>query len=102
MNGVSFHKGCYIGQELTARTHHTGVVRKRLMPIIFDKPISVNSSEVADVKDEEKKSVGKLRNISGIYGLGLMRVEQAMAAKELTINENICRIEKPSWWPKAN
>uniref|UniRef100_V5ENW4 Putative CCR4 associated factor n=1 Tax=Kalmanozyma brasiliensis (strain GHG001) TaxID=1365824 RepID=V5ENW4_KALBG len=25
MNGVDFRKGCYVGQELTARTHHTGV-----------------------------------------------------------------------------
>ncbi|XP_022079198.1 putative transferase CAF17 homolog, mitochondrial isoform X2 [Acanthaster planci] len=33
MNGVSFSKGCYLGQELTARTHHTGVTRKRIMPI---------------------------------------------------------------------
>lgn len=32
LHGVSFHKGCYLGQELTARTHHTGVVRKRIMP----------------------------------------------------------------------
>ena len=30
---VSFSKGCYLGQELTARTHHTGVVRKRVMPV---------------------------------------------------------------------
>lgn len=99
MNGVSFHKGCYIGQELTARTHHTGVVRKRLMPVIFEKPISANLSEVGDVKDEQKKSVGKIRNISGVYGLSLMRMEQAMAAKELTLNENPCRVEKPKWWP---
>ncbi|GAA93394.1 hypothetical protein E5Q_00035 [Mixia osmundae IAM 14324] len=32
MNGVDFKKGCYVGQELTARTHHTGVVRKRTLP----------------------------------------------------------------------
>lgn len=37
LHGVSFHKGCYIGQELTARTYHTGVVRKRLMPLYFSK-----------------------------------------------------------------
>ena len=30
-------KGCYIGQELTARTHHTGVIRKRLLPIVLDR-----------------------------------------------------------------
>ncbi|CAH8526892.1 unnamed protein product [Schistosoma curassoni] len=31
--GVSFSKGCYIGQELTARTHFTGVTRRRYVPI---------------------------------------------------------------------
>jgi len=35
LNGVSFDKGCYLGQELTARTFHTGVTRKRLFPIVL-------------------------------------------------------------------
>ncbi|CAI5530105.1 unnamed protein product [Closterium sp. Naga37s-1] len=35
LHGISFTKGCYVGQELTARTHHRGVVRKRLMPVRF-------------------------------------------------------------------
>ncbi|OAP63064.1 hypothetical protein AYL99_02291 [Fonsecaea erecta] len=30
--GIDFFKGCYLGQELTIRTHHTGVVRKRILP----------------------------------------------------------------------
>ncbi|KAI1611140.1 hypothetical protein EDD36DRAFT_313950 [Exophiala viscosa] len=30
--GIDFTKGCYLGQELTIRTHHTGVVRKRILP----------------------------------------------------------------------
>ena len=34
LNGISFNKGCYIGQELTQRTHHTGVIRKVAMPFI--------------------------------------------------------------------
>lgn len=34
MHGVSFTKGCYLGQELTARTHFRGVVRKRLLPVV--------------------------------------------------------------------
>lgn len=33
MRGVDFRKGCYVGQELTIRTHHTGVVRKRIVPV---------------------------------------------------------------------
>lgn len=35
LQAVNFHKGCYLGQELTARVHHTGVVRKRVMPLIL-------------------------------------------------------------------
>ena len=33
---VSFSKGCYLGQELTARSHHVGVIRKRLLPVTID------------------------------------------------------------------
>jgi transferase CAF17, mitochondrial len=35
LNAVSFNKGCYLGQELTARVHHTGVLRKRIMPLLM-------------------------------------------------------------------
>ena len=35
LNAVSFQKGCYIGQELTARSQHIGTIRKRVMPIIL-------------------------------------------------------------------
>ncbi|KAF5521106.1 putative transferase CAF17 [Colletotrichum aenigma] len=37
MNGIDYHKGCYVGQELTIRTKHRGVVRKRVLPcMIYD------------------------------------------------------------------
>lgn len=32
-SGIDFRKGCYVGQELTIRTKHTGVVRKRILPV---------------------------------------------------------------------
>lgn len=35
LNAISFEKGCYIGQELIARSHHRGVIRKRLLPLRF-------------------------------------------------------------------
>lgn len=37
LHGISFHKGCYLGQEFTARTYHTGVIRKRIMPLLVEK-----------------------------------------------------------------
>ena len=35
LNAVSFTKGCYLGQELTARVQYTGAVRKRIMPLFM-------------------------------------------------------------------
>lgn len=32
LQGISYDKGCYVGQELVARTHWSGLIRKRLMP----------------------------------------------------------------------
>lgn len=99
MHGVSFQKGCYIGQEFTARTHHTGVVRKRLMPLKFEHPISFKTDVPVDVKNEENQSVGKVRNIIGQHGLGLLRIEQVLTATQLKYNDNKCSTFKPSWWP---
>ena len=33
LNGIDFHKGCFVGQEVTSRTKRRGSVRKRLLPV---------------------------------------------------------------------
>ena len=38
LNGVDFEKGCYVGQELTARTKHRGLVRRRLARVALAWP----------------------------------------------------------------
>jgi len=35
LNAVSFQKGCYLGQELTARSQHLGTIRKRILPLVI-------------------------------------------------------------------
>ncbi|KAJ7507733.1 Aminomethyltransferase folate-binding domain-containing protein [Mycena galericulata] len=40
MGGLDFRKGCYVGQELTVRTYHTGIIRKRIMPVVLHRPDS--------------------------------------------------------------
>ena len=35
LNGVSYTKGCYIGQERNSYTHYRGIVRRRLMPVVL-------------------------------------------------------------------
>ena len=96
MHGVSFHKGCYIGQELTARTHHTGVVRKRLMPLELSEPIKTPTEEILD---SDGKTAGKVRSTIGKSGLGLLKVDQVLANPNLTISGVASKTWKPSWWP---
>ncbi|KAF2901386.1 hypothetical protein ILUMI_04797 [Ignelater luminosus] len=97
LHGVSFHKGCYIGQELTARTHHTGVVRKRLMPLHFSKIVTKLPNENTIM--HENVNLGKIRGVEGNVGLGLLRIAKALEFKEITVGDGIAITEKPSWWP---
>ena len=38
LNGVDWQKGCYVGQELTARTKYRGLIKKRLFPVRIEGP----------------------------------------------------------------
>ncbi|KAK4166614.1 putative transferase CAF17, mitochondrial [Cladorrhinum sp. PSN259] len=43
MNAIDFRKGCYVGQELTIRTEHRGVVRKRVLPCVLGEGTSLEN-----------------------------------------------------------
>lgn len=103
LHGVSFHKGCYIGQELTARTYHTGVIRKRLVPFSLDDQLNVAPRLDSPIEDENGKAVGKFRNIHSKHGLALMRLQEASKAKVLKIvgSANIT-MKMPYWWPYSS
>lgn len=93
--GIDFHKGCYLGQELTIRTHHTGVVRKRILPCqIYDEanPIEpfqdgpqyisnanlklpISGSNISRLVASTKRSTGKWLGGVGNIGLALCRLE---------------------------
>ncbi|KRX04876.1 hypothetical protein PPERSA_06510 [Pseudocohnilembus persalinus] len=47
LNAINFKKGCYVGQELTARTFHTGLVRRRLIPFYLSKNPIEEYSQIA-------------------------------------------------------
>lgn len=98
LHGVSFHKGCYVGQELTARTFHTGVVRKRLLPLVFTEDASGVQAD-ATVMNEQGRTVGKVRACLGCHGLGLLRVEECLSAKSLTVEGLAVQTFRPLWWP---
>ena len=43
---VDFEKGCYVGQEVTARTHYRGLVKRRLLPLRCKGPPPAVGSEI--------------------------------------------------------
>lgn len=59
LNGISFDKGCYLGQELISRAYHTGIVRKRVFPYELnnkEETMAVDSI----VRDRTGKEMGKV------------------------------------------
>ncbi|XP_020278534.1 putative transferase CAF17 homolog, mitochondrial [Pseudomyrmex gracilis] len=100
LHGVSFHKGCYIGQELTARTYHTGVVRKRLMPLVFENIVDKLIAYDEKILDESGNVVGKFRGYVEKYGLALMRINESLSAQQLSVLGINVKVVKPTWWPQ--
>lgn len=70
LNGVSFTKGCYMGQELTARTHYRGLVKKHLYTVEAD---SLPDSG-AEIKIDGR-IIGEMRSSCGGIGLALLKDE---------------------------
>ncbi|XP_043323031.1 putative transferase CAF17, mitochondrial isoform X2 [Cervus elaphus] len=105
MNGISFTKGCYIGQELTARTHHMGVIRKRLFPVQFSGAVPGGGiAPGAPVLTEAGQAAGKYRAGLGDVGLALLRSEKIKGPLHIRTSESglvALTASVPDWWPTA-
>ena len=110
MGGIDFRKGCYIGQELTIRTHHTGVVRKRILPVQLYDSEETKSPDIlhynpdtnlalppsdANIRKTDKKgrSAGKWLGGVGNVGLALCRLE--------VMTDTTLTSEGSQWDPEA-
>jgi folate-binding protein YgfZ len=71
LNGVDFQKGCYMGQELTARTKYRGLVKKRLIPVMADGALPPPGTPVL----AEGAEVGTMRSAIGGIGLATLRLD---------------------------
>ena len=92
LNAIDFKKGCYIGQENTARMKLKEKLRRRLLPI--------SSTEKLNLGEEifyNKIKIGKIL-IEQPYPFGLLKVidpnVEEFKNKELLVNNKKCRILK--------
>lgn len=70
LHGVDWEKGCYLGQELTARTKYRGLIKKRLLPMDVDGPMPPPGSSVVF----EDKEIGEVRSGCGGVAMALIRL----------------------------
>jgi folate-binding protein YgfZ len=98
LNGVSWTKGCYMGQELTARTKYRGLLKRRLVPVDVVGPLPARGTPVT----HEGIDVGDIRSLasdaSGGLGLALLRIDQ-MAATALQCGDATLVPHVPAWMP---
>lgn len=93
LGGVDFKKGCYMGQELTARTKYRGLVRKRLLPI----KIEGNSPAAGTAIMNGDKEAGIIRSVHGDGGLALIRLERISDDAELLADGAKITVSVPGW-----
>ncbi|KDQ64834.1 hypothetical protein JAAARDRAFT_145993 [Jaapia argillacea MUCL 33604] len=129
MGGLDFRKGCYVGQELTVRTYHTGVIRKRILPIVIHSPeenplesdtlpqnipsfksdVDIRASIIRAPEDDRPtprpRGTGKLLSSTQGVGLALLRLEHVEGAKsgdlrlEFEAGEEKKKWAVSPWWP---
>jgi folate-binding protein YgfZ len=96
LNGIDWNKGCYIGQELTARTKYRGLIKKRLMPVDVTGAMPDAGSLVMWGDDE----AGEMRSGRDGIALALLRldaVEKASAEVPLRAGEARLTAKKQDW-----
>jgi folate-binding protein YgfZ len=97
LHAISWQKGCYMGQELTARTRYRGLVRKRLFPVIVEGALP----EPGTVVMLGDKEAGEVRSGAGDRALALLRLEEVARAEAeglpLLAGETRLVPVKPDW-----
>jgi folate-binding protein YgfZ len=91
LNGIDWQKGCYMGQELTARTKYRALIRKRLLPVEIDGPPPPPGTPVL----LGEREAGEMRSAAGRRGLALLRLDALQG--ELRAGEARLTVRRPAW-----
>jgi folate-binding protein YgfZ len=95
LNGISWSKGCYLGQELTARTKYRGLVKRRLVPVDVAGELPAPGTPVT----ADGREVGAMRSGRGARGLALLRIDAL--AGPLACGGTALTARPPGWMALA-
>jgi folate-binding protein YgfZ len=98
LNGVSFSKGCFVGQEVVSRMHNRASVRKRVVPIEADLPLTAGAAISAG-----KAVIGTIGSVADRQGLAMLRLDRAAEARAggeaLSASGVVIHLRRPPWAP---
>ena len=86
INGTSYTKGCYVGQEVTARVQHRGKVKKKLVTLTLKEQMDQPPTPGTAITNTEDLEVGHLFSCVGNRGLGIIKTLQCSAGEELQVS----------------
>jgi folate-binding protein YgfZ len=97
LHGVSFEKGCYVGQELTARMKHRGTARKRILPVKTSDGSPLAMPEGTLVAGDH--DIGTILSAYGPRGFALVRLDRLADANPEGISAAgiAVRVSRPVW-----
>jgi hypothetical protein len=94
LGGVSFTKGCYIGQEVVSRMEHRGTARSRILPVRLEGAAPPRGTEIRS----GERQVGTLLSSAGQMGLALIRLDRlAESTGPLLAGGVTLAVRKPGW-----
>ena len=93
LHGVDFEKGCYVGQEVTARMKHRNLVRKRILPVVIDGPAPSAGAPVL----RGEATAGEMLSAADGQGLALLKLEHVEPGEDLTAEGATLTPRKPDW-----
>lgn len=93
-HGIDFTKGCYMGQELTARTHYRGLIKKRLFPIHSNAETCPPSGTILTDNGQE---IGTMRSSQGNLGLALIKTNTVTAGAMIIGDNKSLMPQMPAW-----
>lgn len=93
LGGISWTKGCYMGQELTARTRYRGLLKRRLVPVLIEGEAPAPGTPVLT---SEGRDVGTMRSARGAQGLAVLRLE-VLGGPPLSAGGATLRVVLPGW-----